>query len=589
MRSRSAATRSRAGQAICFSALQMTLLASFLLWAAASPTPPSPFAHQAKACWNTAVSDPDAATTLAETVLAEARRARDARSIAEMRLCRGYARERAGKMDEAAQEYEFGVAEGERLGDDGLRADALALRGEYRHTQGRFDAALQDLQQAFRLNAALGRGSKERYALTAIANVYADTNVGDFDRALEYYRRVLASHEQAGDTQEVATTYFNIGATLEKKGDLAAALVELQRALDLERKRGDPEEVAYCERQLAILLTKLDRPAEALPLLESALAAFEAAKDANMVAATRLTRGAARRRLGRSSDALEDLEAARAHFDAEKDDRFLARVHEERALALAATGNWREAYEARGARFEVQQRLSEKTKQEHTARLRVEFDAERKDQDNRALTRENTLQGRVLLLGLVVLGLAGYTLLRKLKDARRLRVLAMTDELTRLPNRRHLFLIAEEELKAARASLKPFTVVAFDIDRFKRINDTLGHAGGDAVLQRVAHACRGALRPADRIGRTGGEEFTVVLPQTPAAAAVEVAERLRAAVESRPCDDLAEGMVVTISGGVAEWTPADRDFASVLNRADAALYRAKEGGRNRMEVAPSTA
>lgn len=108
------------------------------------------------------------------------------------------------------------------------------------------------------------------------------------------------------------------------------------------------------------------------------------------------------------------------------------------------------------------------------------------------------------------------------------------------------------------------------------------------VLHRVAETCRAALRRDDVIGRTGGEEFVVVMPGADAKVAVEVAERLRAAVERVEWGDVAEGLRVTVSVGATEWAPDDESFAATARRADDSLYRAtKELGRNRTELAPA--
>jgi diguanylate cyclase (GGDEF)-like protein len=123
------------------------------------------------------------------------------------------------------------------------------------------------------------------------------------------------------------------------------------------------------------------------------------------------------------------------------------------------------------------------------------------------------------------------------------------------------------------------------VDHFKRINDTFGHDVGDAVLRRVAQAARGALRHDDHIGRTGGEEFVVVLPHADAGQAVDVAERLRVAVERLDWSDVDAALRVTVSVGAAERVPADGDFAALARRADDSLYRAKEAGRNRVALA----
>ena len=170
---------------------------------------------------------------------------------------------------------------------------------------------------------------------------------------------------------------------------------------------------------------------------------------------------------------------------------------------------------------------------------------------------------------------------RQRRFSRRMRDLALTDELTRLPNRRHFMALADD----ACARGGPLALAALDIDHFKRINDRHGHAAGDVVLQRVAHALRVALRPGDAIGRTGGEEFLALLAGATEGDALGAAERLRAAVADIDCAGLPAGVRPSISIGVAAWTGPDDTLDALCRRADAALYAAKEGGRNRVELA----
>ena len=125
-------------------------------------------------------------------------------------------------------------------------------------------------------------------------------------------------------------------------------------------------------------------------------------------------------------------------------------------------------------------------------------------------------------------------------------------------------------------------VIVLDIDRFKRINDTWGHAAGDLVLQRVAHTCRVELRAWDHIGRIGGEEFLVVLHSGAPQQAQEITERLRAAVERLDFSSVAPDLRVTISLGVH--VARGYDSSAAIAAADSMLYRAKESGRNRVEV-----
>ncbi|HEX8252405.1 MAG TPA: diguanylate cyclase [Thermoanaerobaculia bacterium] len=531
------------------------------------------------ACWKLVASDPKKVHAF---VAQELPKAKSAALKGHLHACRGWVFENVdGRINEAAADYEQAVVMTERSGEKDAMADALALRGELRHYRGQFDAAIDDLQKAY----AYGETPKQkRYALNAIANLYADRRVAAYDRAIEYYRQVLASNEQSGDEAGIATAHYNIGAALDTKGDPVAALAEYERALAMEQKRGDAGSIADVQRALGVTLNKLGRSTEALAMLEPALAHFEKNEDAESIAQVRLARGSVLLRLGRSAEGLRDLEAARAHFKTTGSNRFLEKAEEERAKALAAAGNWRAAYEARGEQMAVREKLSVRARDEHVSRLRVQFETEKKEQENRALVHIRQLQRVAIGLSAIIIVFLIYLALRHLATARRMRDLALTDELTKLPNRRHVLTFAEEQLKAARAEGKSFSMLALDIDHFKRINDTYGHDAGDVVLRRVADTCQSMLRQHDKMGRTGGEEFMVVLPDTNAMRAAEVAERLRVAVEVTNFNDIADGLRITISVGVSEWNTND-DFSAVAKRADDRLYHAKETGRNRVAFA----
>ncbi|MFQ5407964.1 MAG: GGDEF domain-containing protein, partial [Anaerolineales bacterium] len=167
----------------------------------------------------------------------------------------------------------------------------------------------------------------------------------------------------------------------------------------------------------------------------------------------------------------------------------------------------------------------------------------------------------------------------------RLLELARVDSLTGLINRRHSFEIAEQEFQRARRYKRPLAVIMLDLDHFKRVNDTHGHAVGDEVLQAVAQRCRQNLREIDTLGRYGGEEFLVVMPEVELAHARQAAERLRSCVAGAPLETEIGPVALTISLGVAVLTAAHADLPPLVKAADAALYAAKEGGRNRVVVA----
>jgi two-component system, cell cycle response regulator len=161
-----------------------------------------------------------------------------------------------------------------------------------------------------------------------------------------------------------------------------------------------------------------------------------------------------------------------------------------------------------------------------------------------------------------------------------------TDALTGLHNRRHVEEYLSRLVSLARRNAEPIAVLIIDIDHFKSVNDGHGHDAGDAVLREVAQRMVRCVRLEDMVGRWGGEEFLVVLPNTAAQGAAELAERLRKVVADEPCR-LPDGgaMQVTISLGCA--ASVLDDAGTLVRSADAAMYEAKESGRNRVVVATS--
>ena len=163
-----------------------------------------------------------------------------------------------------------------------------------------------------------------------------------------------------------------------------------------------------------------------------------------------------------------------------------------------------------------------------------------------------------------------------------LETLAAVDWLTGLYNRRHFETLAQAELARSQRYMRPLTVMMMDIDHFKDVNDTYGHATGDRVLQALATVCLATKRDADVIGRIGGEEFALLLPETTDTAAAQFAERLRQQI--RDCAPVVEGekLPITVSIGIAGATLTTSGIQPLLSNADQALYEAKHSGRNRV-------
>lgn len=168
----------------------------------------------------------------------------------------------------------------------------------------------------------------------------------------------------------------------------------------------------------------------------------------------------------------------------------------------------------------------------------------------------------------------------KEKLVKDLEIMAHTDGLTGINNRTRFFSVAEHEFNGSMRYGQALSIIMIDIDHFKKLNDTFGHAAGDQVLKQTATEISRNLRKADIPARYGGEEFIVMLPRSPIAQACHVAERIRESVKTLAIEYNCQILELTISLGVSEMNSQDKDISQVIERADRCLYEAKKKGRN---------
>ncbi|GAB6907387.1 sensor domain-containing diguanylate cyclase [Desulfosarcina cetonica] len=208
----------------------------------------------------------------------------------------------------------------------------------------------------------------------------------------------------------------------------------------------------------------------------------------------------------------------------------------------------------------------------------VENPAERRIRNTLLLNLFVSLMVTVIVLGLAHLTLGNYQ--------RRIEKMATTDKLTGLANRYTLEILFGQSLKYVRRHKTGLCLIMFDIDGFKKVNDTYGHAAGDQVLKAVARAARSQIRESDILCRWGGEEFLTLLPDCDRDQARVVAEKMRQAIETQATIFWGDASIATsASFGVAQRVDGD-DLEALVSRVDGALYNAKQKGRNRVEVVP---
>ncbi|MBX3618636.1 MAG: diguanylate cyclase [Rhizobacter sp.] len=454
-----------------------------------------------------------------------------------------------GLNQEALDHLSESVEAARASGDMRLLSLAYNRVGLAKGHLGRFEEGERFLAESLAMARELKNEEEIYRALTNLGVVASDAfdafeSRGDTVSAQEAIERARRHGEEAlivargsGNAYREALTMSNLGRYLGVSGREKAAFTLLERARVLALEHGHRALVLACDGNRAELLVREKRYDEAIAILHEALAGAQELYANSMVQDMH-------RQLYLAHKARGDLAEALNHHE----------------LYHALT---REQLEQRN---DAQSRLMMNRLELDQARFSAEHS---RMQAELQRVRAEQMQAEAERLQ---------------AQARELRRYVLADPLTGLGNRR----LVERELPrliqhSARTG-EPLAVAALDLDHFKRVNDSFGHAVGDAVLTATADLFRARVRGGDLIARMGGEEFLIVLAQASRAWAVEACERLRAAVQEHDWHAIAPGLSVTVSIGLCV-TAAPHDAAQLLEQADEALYRAKHNGRNRVAVA----
>jgi diguanylate cyclase (GGDEF)-like protein len=504
--------------------------------------------------------------------------------------CQGKLQETSGNADHALALYEQAVNLATQQQDAEMLADALAARGYLRSAQGEFMLSLTDLRRAEELYERIADSARAVTALNSIAVLYS--RMGDNTQAIAMFKRALNAQRAANLRREEAVTLAQLARTHENLRHWQEASQAFNASLEISRALNYARGEAQALLGLATVTTAQGDAEAALVLLDEAAQAQLNAADSMLIAQIDLARGTALRRMERHAESLIVLQRAMPVFKRSGALAELTAAHGELAAVYGALGRWRAAFEQQlEAQTANDQLLKNQLDQRFTA-LKVEFDAANKEKENELLLRENQanvkaltaadqaskLQTVAIALAVALALLLGGVAWHQRRTKLRMRELALTDELTGVPNRRSV--LARLEPLLQKDEVRACALLIVDIDHFKSINDRHGHPTGDEALMRVATTLRESVREPAFIGRLGGEEFVVVLPDTNLMNAAEAGERLRVQVMSIDAARWMEGKSITVSIGVTVSRPGQDTPSDMLQRADAALYVAKNDGRN---------
>jgi diguanylate cyclase (GGDEF)-like protein len=476
-------------------------------------------------------------------------------------------------------------------GDAALAAKAAGLLLSNLGFNHRYGEAYE---LANRLTAGLPAVTDPQARFTLLDNLSQTMDyAGQTDLAVKY-ARMMDGAIPPGETS--CRPLFLQAAALYDGKRLTPSSSELQQAIDACTAAGQPFHTHALWLVLDNLYLGEGQPGKALALLDRIAPGIRASGYYPQILSAQAKRAQAYAKLGRDDEAREAALAVLAMGRPGDINEWLRDAYrvlyevEKRQGHAAAALDYYEHYTAqdKGYLDDISARAQAyETAQQHVLAQKIE--TERLSRQNKILRLRQALSAKAvetsrlyIALLLVVLASVVFWLFRLKRSQLRFKKLSCLDGLTAIFNRQHFMGEADRRLHLLEKRLGTACLVFIDLDHFKQVNDTHGHATGDAVLRHAVALCRQQLRPADLFGRLGGEEFGILLADCPRERGRLIADRIREAIEATPMKGEGFAIACSVSVGLA----CTDTFGYVLQRlcreADAALYRAKRGGRNRV-------
>jgi diguanylate cyclase (GGDEF)-like protein len=497
----------------------------------------------------------------------------------------------AAGMADAKRRVE-GVRTSGTLGADAERC-LLLTRGPLQFRENRADLAIVSLTQAYRLSDAAGNHRQRALVASALSKVMSE--LGDYRQALALNSEVIEWNAAHNEKLQLSVSRYLRGIILDEMHEYNSALVAFDNARALSVTLGDEQGVAFADMRVCELYIDLGQIRNARARCEDALRVFAASGTTDVVKQTRYLLARIDLAEGNPAVALAALNEILANGAIDMPRREVTPLYQLRAEANAAQGNIDAAYADLREFTRRYTETNETRRVRQVAALRARFETDREIERNATLQRElaesklrqEELRQRTMYAitaGSLAVALLTALLFGARVHRRRLADLANLDALTGLPNRRHTAHKAAAAVERAARDAEPLTIALIDLDHFKTINDRCGHAGGDQVLKDFARLARETLRESDIIGRWGGEEFLLAMPNTTLDVALVVVERLRTLAHTIALPGTDASLRVSLSAGLAGNDAPACTLDTLVARADIALYRAKHDGRNLVRV-----
>lgn len=460
-------------------------------------------------------------------------------------------------------------------------------------------AAISQLTHAYMQSRADELPDAQIQASVALA--VALRSMGDGREALALIDKQIKWDKAHHARDDLSGGIYFKGEILRSIGRYRQAITALKRARAMSASVGDTQSTAYSDLRICESDISLKHFAAARLACNRAAPVLAAGRVTSMIKETQVQFAKIDLAQGHPARAVKLLDQVLNDHGADMLSFTVAPAYLARAQANAAMRRYADAYRDLNTYLRLYKAHNRANQTRLREALEIRFRASQEFERNAVLQRKLTVAAhratkqRQLLHWMEAAGVAGalailllsYIVIADRRHRRQLVVLANQDPLTGMPNRGRTAQLASEALSASFAQGRALTVALIDFDHFKTINDRCGHAAGDHVLKEFAELSRGALRTGDVLGRWGGEEFLLVLPDATLDSALASVERLRAlalGIQIPGIETAEEAPRVTFSAGLASTSDGLRTLDEIVARADAALYEAKDAGRDGVRI-----
>lgn len=476
-----------------------------------------------------------------------------------------------------------------------LLAYSLFVRAELFSDRDETQNALNDYLRAYALLDSTDTRHQAGQIAMRIATLYESR--GDDVQSIPFFEHALRMFRQQKNWREVGLALYGMGRANEHLGLIGQGRQQLLESAQLNRDIQDNLGLAYSLKALGNLELTQREWRRANAYLTEALMLFSTEGNRPMLHETSVSLARLKIALGDLDSANGHLVTARETLDEKGEGIYSVMLNEVSAAFMAANNQYEQAYKKLADTIRQKNKLMNQQSAEQIHDLRARYELEAKARENALLEQQNVRKRAdllsyqiknlqlILLFSslLIICGLLILLVYRTRAHKTRFEQLANTDSLTGIANRRAIMEKLKQQVDLADRHDIPLAIAIADLDHFKRINDQFGHPVGDRVLAEFGALCRATFRHTDLVGRIGGEEFLLALPHTHLDDAKKALKSLSLKVKALSDKIDIEDLSLSISFGLCPFS-AGLSVSEILSKADQALYKAKQNGRDRLEV-----